>query len=156
MNHIHPTQTGTDAAARGADHVIITLGFTQSNRDAGYSSFSDGYRLGAQQMSVTVVVDGDGLLLTGEEWADEAFAATNQPGQAPAGPARAIQRALADQVRTPLRSLSVGDTVTVHGQMWACEPDGWRLVDGRGGDGEARRRSLHSSDLADISSEATQ
>jgi hypothetical protein len=26
--------------------------------------------------------------------------------------------------------LSVGDTVTVHGQMWACEPADWRRVDG--------------------------
>jgi hypothetical protein len=111
--------------------VIITLGFTESDRDADYSSFSDGYRLGARQVAVTIAVEDDGLLLTGEQWAEAAFAASNHPGQAPAGPARAIQLALAEQVRCRLRSLSTGDTVTVHGQMWACESAGWRRVDTR-------------------------
>ncbi len=110
--------------------MIITLGFTESDRDNDYCSFSDGYRLGARQVSLTVALDGDGLLLTGEQWAEAAFAASNHPGQAPAGPARAIQLALTEQVRFPLRSLSVGDTVTAHGQMWACESTGWRRIDG--------------------------
>jgi len=109
--------------------VIITLGFTQSDRDADYSSFSDGYRFGAQQQSVTIVLEGDGSGMTAEQWAEAAFEASNHPGQAPAGPARAIQLALAEQVHHRLRSLSVGDTVTVHGQMWACESVGWRRVD---------------------------
>ncbi len=25
--------------------------------------------------------------------------------------------------------LSVGDTVTAHGQVWACESTGWRRID---------------------------
>ncbi len=111
--------------------MIITLGFTKSDRDADYISFSDGYRLGARQMSVTIVLEGDGRHLSGEQWAEAAFIASNHPGQAPAGPARAIQLALAEQVRFPLRSMSVGDTVSVHEQMWACEGAGWRPVDAR-------------------------
>lgn len=109
--------------------MIITLGFTESDRTGGYSSFSDGYRLGARQVSVTIALEGDGHLLTGKQWAETAFVASNHPGEAPAGPARALQLALAEQVCFPLRSLSVGDTVTVHGQMWGCEPAGWRRVD---------------------------
>ncbi|MBO3736659.1 hypothetical protein [Actinoplanes flavus] len=107
--------------------MIITLGFTGSDRDAGYVSFSDGYRPGALQQ-VTLDGDGDGDEYSAEDWADAAFSASNHPGLAPAGPARAIQLALAGQVRVRLRSLSVGDTVTVHGQMWACEDVGWRRV----------------------------
>jgi len=85
-------------------------------------------------VSVTIAVEGDGLLLTGEQWAEAAFVASNHPGQAPLGGPRAIQHALAEQVRVPLRSLSVGDTVTVHGQMWACHSVGWRRVDIRPSD----------------------
>ncbi len=115
--------------------MIITLGFTESDRDNDYSSFADGYRLGARQMSVTIAIEGDGRLLTAEQWAQAAFVGSNHPGQAPAGPARAIQSALAEQLHFPLRSLSVGDTVTVHGQMWACESGaGWRRVDTRPAD----------------------
>jgi hypothetical protein len=108
--------------------VIITLGFTESDRDAGYVSFSDGYRHGARQQLVTIMLEGDGSRYDAEQWAEAAFVASNHPGEAPSGLARAIQLALADQVKVPLRSMSVGDTVTVHGQMWACENSGWRLV----------------------------
>jgi len=45
--------------------VIITIGFTESDRDNNYSSFTDGYRIGSRQTSVTIALDGDGLLLTG-------------------------------------------------------------------------------------------
>lgn len=109
--------------------MIITLGFTESDRDAGYISFSDGYRPGAPQQQVTLTLEGDGSQYSAEDWADAAFTASNHPGLAPDGPARAIQLALAEQARIRLRSLSVGDTVTVHGQMWACEDVGWRRVD---------------------------
>ncbi|MEV7230891.1 hypothetical protein AB0M79_28285 [Polymorphospora sp. NPDC051019] len=109
--------------------MLITLGFTQSDPDAGYSSFSDGYRVGVPQLSVTVALEGDGSQFTGEQWAEAAFVASNHAEAAPAGPARALQLAMAEQVSTRLRSLSVGDTVTVHGQMWACTGIGWRRVD---------------------------
>jgi hypothetical protein len=107
--------------------MIITLGFTEPDRD--YSSFSDGYRIGARQASVTIVLEGTGSGLSAEQWAEAAFAASNMPGPATDPYTAAIQHALAEQVRIPLRSLSVGDTVTVHGQMLACEPTGWRRVD---------------------------
>jgi hypothetical protein len=109
--------------------VIIVLGFTRSDRAAGYISFSDGYRVGARQVTVTIALEGDGLQYSAEDWAEAAFVASNYPGQAPAGPARAIQLALAEQVDHLLRSLSVGDTVTVRGQMWACESNGWWRVE---------------------------
>ena len=109
--------------------MIITLGFTESDRDAGYVSFSDGHRHGARQQLVTITLEGAGSQYNAEQWAEAAFVASNHPGEAPAGAARVIQVALAEQVTGPLRSLSVGDTVTVHGQMWACENNGWLLVD---------------------------
>jgi hypothetical protein len=114
--------------------MIITVGFTESDRDAGYVSFSDGYRPGARQQLVTITLEGDGTQYDPEELAEAAFVASNHPGEAPTGPARAIQLALAEQAPGPLRSLSVGDTVTMHGQMWACENSGWRRVDPPTGD----------------------
>jgi hypothetical protein len=109
--------------------VIITLGFTDSDRDADYVSFTDGYRPGARQQLVTITLEGAGSQYNAQQLAEAAFVASNHPGEAPTGPAKAIQLALAEQVHRPLRSLSVGDTVTVHGQMWACENSGWRRVD---------------------------
>jgi hypothetical protein len=101
--------------------MIILLGFTESDRDADYVSFSDGYRLGAQHVSVAISIEGDGTSLSAEQWAQAAFVASNHPGQAPPGPARAIQLAPAEQVRFPLRSRQFPDTVTVHRQTWAGE-----------------------------------
>ena len=109
--------------------MIITLGFTESDRAADYSSFSDGYRIGARQESVTVVLDGSGEAMTAKQWAEAAYEASNLRDAAPAGPAQTIHLALTTQVRGPLRSLSRGDTVTVHGQMLACEALDWRRVD---------------------------
>lgn len=109
--------------------MIITLGFTESDRAAGYISFSDGYRLGTRQVRISLILDGDGSALSGQQWAEAAYEASNHPGHAPTGPARAIQRALADQAPGARRSLSVGDTVTVRGHTWACEPSGWRQID---------------------------
>jgi hypothetical protein len=114
--------------------MIITLGFTESDRD--YSSFSDGYRTGARQTSVTIVLEGSGAHLSAEQWAEAAFAASNMPGPATDPYAAAIQHALAEQACFPMRSLSVGDTVTVHGQMLACEHAGWRRVDAPPATGE--------------------
>lgn len=111
--------------------MIIMLGFTVSDRDAGYVSFTDGYRPGAQQESVAVALEGDGSQLTGQQWAEAAFVASNHPGEAPTAAARAIQLALAEQAPGSVRSVSVGDTVTVHGETWACENTGWRRVDTR-------------------------
>jgi hypothetical protein len=116
--------------------MLITLGFTQSDQAAGYSSFTDGYRIGAHQESFTIELEGAGSMYTAAQWAEEAFTASNHPGTAPTQPARAIQLALAEQVSAPLRALSVGDTVTVDGIMLACTPVGFARVDEMGpGDG---------------------
>jgi hypothetical protein len=109
--------------------VIITLGFTESDLADGYSSFMDGYRIGATQLSVTIALEGGGSHLSTQQWAEAAFEASNNPEPASNHTVAAIRHALTEQVHTPLRSLSVGDTVTVHGQMWACESVGWRRVD---------------------------
>jgi hypothetical protein len=108
--------------------MIITLGFTESNRSRDYSSFADGYRIGAQQVSVTIALEGDGRRLPAQLWAEVVFTASNHPLSTDPLVV-AVQHALAEQVHTPLRSLSTGDTVTVHGEMWACESTGWRRVD---------------------------
>jgi hypothetical protein len=77
---------------------------------------------------VTIALEGDGTALSGEQWAEAVFTASNQPGTASHPIEATIQHALTDQVHGRLRSLSVGDTVTAHGQMWACDPTGWHQV----------------------------
>jgi hypothetical protein len=111
--------------------VLITIGFTQSDRSRDYSSFSDGYRIGAHQVSVTIALEGDGDTRSAPEWADAVFVASNTPQWSVDPLVAGIQHAMATQAGTGLRSLSVGDTVTVHGQMWACDPGGWHQVDAR-------------------------
>ncbi len=122
MNHLHPEPD----RHRG---VTITLGFTESDRAGGYVSYADGYRPGAAQVLVTIALDIDGSDRSPQDWADAVFQASNSPAPATDPAVAAIRHALAEQVHTPMRSLSVGDTVTVVGQTWACEPSGWRLVD---------------------------
>lgn len=109
--------------------MIIVLGFTLSDPDTGYSSFTDGHRPEARQQSITVVLEGAGTAYTAEQWAEAAFIASNHPSVAPTGPARALQLALAEQVSTLPRSLSVGDTVTAHGQTLTCTSTAWVTVD---------------------------
>jgi hypothetical protein len=123
--------------------MIITLGFTQPDRAHDYSSFADGYRLGARQVAVTVTVDADGIDLTPEAWAEAVFVASNDPAPPPAdsmAPAdravTAIRAALTEQVRFPVRSFSVGDTVTAAGVMLACQPTGWQQVGDPPDDGD--------------------
>jgi hypothetical protein len=109
--------------------MLITLGFTNSDRADDYSSFTDGYRLSATQHAVTIALSGDLPDLSGAEWAEAAYVATNSPVPPTDRAAAAIRAALDEQVRTPLRSLSAGDTVTVAGHIWACDRTGWHRVD---------------------------
>jgi len=90
--------------------------------------FSDGYRLGARQMSVTIALEGDGSAMSGDRWAEAVFLATNYPSGSTDPVVAGIQHALSTQVHSTLQSLPVGDTVTVHGRMWACDPTGWHEV----------------------------
>ena len=131
-NTTQPTRGLWRAGCRANRHVRFGKRPEETDRSKDRHRASGRlHRLGARQVSVTIAVEGDGLYLTGEQWAEAAFTASNHPSEAPAGPARAIQLALAEQVRGRLRSLSTGDTVTVHGQMWACESVGWRRIDTR-------------------------
>jgi hypothetical protein len=115
--------------------MVVTLGFTQSDRTRDYSSFTDGYQLGARQVAVTITVEAAGIDLTDQQWAEAVFVASNDPTPPPADPTTpadravaAIRHSLATQARFPLRSVSVGDTVTCGGVMLACQPVGWQAV----------------------------
>lgn len=130
-----PTQHPTTPAGNPDRFLLLTLGFTQSDRAHDYSSFADGYQLGARQVEVTLTVEATGIDLTGEQWAEAVFIASNDPTPPPADPTTpvdravaAIRHALSTQARFPLRSFSVGDTVAVAGVMLACQPAGWQAV----------------------------
>ncbi len=132
----HPT-TPTPSPSPGNGLVrltLVTLGFTQSDRARDHSSFTDGYRLGARQVAVTITVDATGIDLTDQQWAEAVFVASNDPypPTAPTTPfdrvVAAIRHALATQVHFPIRSFSLGDTVSVGGVMLACQCVGWRAV----------------------------
>jgi hypothetical protein len=117
--------------------LLLTLAFTQSDRARDYSSFADGYQLGARQIAVTVTVEAAGLDLAPEAWAEAVFIASNDPTPPPAEATTpvdravaAIRHALTTQARFPLRSFSVGDTVIVGGVMLACQSVGWQAVTG--------------------------
>lgn len=116
--------------------TTITIGWTKSDMDKGYSSFM-GYREGAEQHTETIVVDipddADESLIA--EWV---FQATNYPAPGTlTGAAHAIFVAI---VATGYRgrgahySLSVGDTITTRradgtgDTTLACENTGWRVV----------------------------
>lgn len=126
----HPT-TPTNGPDRS---MLVTLGFTQSDRSRDYSSFTDGYQIGARQIAVTITVEAAGIDLTPEQWAEAVFVASNDPHPLtdPTTPAdravAAIRHALATQIHFPTRSVSVGDTITAGGVMHACQPVGWRAV----------------------------
>jgi hypothetical protein len=136
METLMPTQHPTTPAhGHGRDRfMLVTLGFTQSDRARDYSSFTDGYRLGARQVAVTITVEAAGIDLTGEQWAEAVFVASNDPHPLtdPATPVdravAAIRHALATQVRFAVRTFSVGDTVTAGGVVLACQPVGWQPV----------------------------
>lgn len=112
----------------------VEIGFTITDRAAGYVPASDGYRKGAKQRVVTIdlfaVHAGEALAV-----AEAVFVATNAPAVvvAKSQMARDVLRALVALSRaqgTPSvpRSLSVGDTVTVEGVTVACASAGWKQV----------------------------
>jgi len=110
--------------------VTVTLGFTQSDRATGYSSF-DGYRPGARQEEVAVEIPtAEAYWRTAAEIAEQAFEATNAPYDV-TGLAATFREALYGPGKPSLRALSVGDTVTVarcadglHTRV-ACDRVGW-------------------------------
>ena len=115
--------------------VEVTIGWTISDPESGYSSFSDGYRPGAKQHCLTVrvhVPDEVNDASVVETIADAAFTATNHPYP---HTLRGIARQIHDGVTASNYrgseahySLSVGDTVTVSEVTLACARTGWQRV----------------------------
>ena len=116
--------------ATTAPAATILIGFTESDLDNGYSSF-DGFRPGASQRVTPVTVDGRLLAhLDAEAVAECIFVATNAPREVvEASPlAKAVCEALVAYVEADtyrVRSLSVGDTVTVHNTTVAVDRVGF-------------------------------
>ena len=115
--------------------VDVTIGWTRSDPEAGYSSFSDGYRPGASQHRLTVrvaVPDDADVAAAVEAIAEAAFAATNHPApETLTGYARQIYEGIAASGyigREAHYSLSVGDTVCVGEVTLACANTGWQRV----------------------------
>lgn len=116
-------------------NVEVTIGWTQSDRESGYSSF-DGYRPGAKQHTETVEVEIPETVSAQEaDWAtlhiaEAAFEATNSPFPK-TGLAQQINEALENKSfygQGGHYSLSVGDTVTVGEVTLACASFGWERV----------------------------
>lgn len=117
--------------------VEVTVGWTNSDMENGYSSFCDGYRPGAEQHTETFSLEvPEGA--TPEVVAEAVFLGTNSPYVAVE--AEQGVDTLAVRVHKAVQatgydgrgfhySLSVGDTVTVGGVMLACESGGWKVVE---------------------------
>jgi hypothetical protein len=111
----------------------ITVGFTESNRATGYSSF-DGYMVGAQQTEVEVEVPSSLVMAVphtpgitrAERVAEAVFYASNSPYAQNTPLGYALFSALS---QVPgLRSLSVGDTVTIEDTRLSCDRWGWSEI----------------------------
>lgn len=112
----------------------ITIGWTKSDRATGYSSF-DGYKPGAKQHTETFDLDFEP---DGNPWddavaiAEAAFHATNAPFVTAASLAGRMAEAISAtgyHGEGAHYSLSVGDTVTINGEvMLACGRMGWDRV----------------------------
>jgi hypothetical protein len=119
-----------DTLTTGTRAVEVTIGWTKSDRDNDYSSFSDGYRRGADQHTETIRVevpaDRDA-----EDIAEAVFFATNAPYLDPASREGKILAAIyanGYHGEGAHFSLSTGDTVTVGDTMLACARFGWEVV----------------------------
>jgi hypothetical protein len=83
---------------------------------------------GPAQRAVTLLVREAPERLGVEHWAEAVFVASNAPGPvAGEDPVDAAVRAAMHDA-TRLRSLSVGDTVTVEGETVACTSLGWQKI----------------------------
>jgi len=118
-----------DTLTTGTRAVQVTIGWTKSDRDRGYSSF-DGYVRGAAQhvetITVTALATADAQSI-----AESVFMATNAPYIDPAtfeGQILAAIYANGYHGEGAHFSLSTGDTVTVGDTMLACARFGWEVV----------------------------
>lgn len=117
--------------------TVLLIGLTKSDRAAGYSSFSDGYRPGAAQHVVRLTIETAEPAPTPREWAEHVYEAMNAPFEL-TGPSALVRTEITrlNVLGVRMRTLSVGDTVTVAGDpaagaggvMLACEGAGWADV----------------------------
>jgi hypothetical protein len=108
--------------------LLVTIGFTDPDPVRTYLGLRDTYQVGLKQTSITIRVLDEYAYGTALGWAEAVFAATNNPDDTLAPRPAAIKQAISAQVRHPLRPLAAGDTVTVFGQIWALQPDGWTHI----------------------------
>lgn len=111
--------------------IPVVLGFTQSDREKGYSSF-EGYQPGAFQFELAIDVEHDGSPLAIEYLAEKVYEAMNDPFPSREGLIGAINRAI-DAKRGPgvyVRTLSTGDTLTRldTGERVACASYSWERI----------------------------
>ena len=110
---------------------IIRIGFTKTDRANDYVPSMDGYRPGAEQEYVSL--DTGNTINDQEELADVAecvFMAMNAPDAA-GHHSETVRRLHAQLLGSRMRSLSVGDTVSVPEEGWTveCARAGWKLLD---------------------------
>lgn len=123
----------------------VTIGWTMSDLENGYSSF-DGYLPGAKQHREIIQIEWSNppvgaaaIQRTVESIAEAAFFATNAPRLTiPDGILGQVCRAMDEIFRTKVDgdtpwpgthwALSVGDTVTVNEATLACAKLGWERV----------------------------
>lgn len=112
----------------------VTIGWTKSDRENGYSSF-DGYRPGAEQHTEYLAIQittSTRIDSAADAICNAAFTALNDPFPSMlTGVARQIWEkvhATGYRGEGAHYSLSVGDTVTVDNVMFACEPTGWKQI----------------------------
>jgi hypothetical protein len=110
----------------------IDLGLTKSDRAGNYIPSCDGFRAGAEQEIFEYYVEVP-VGMRVEEIAEAAFEATNHPyPESLTGVAGALAALVEDDRLTRMRSLSVGDTVTVNfggeGARVVVEPFGFSRI----------------------------
>jgi hypothetical protein len=126
--------------------TTITIGWTihapapgsQGHRyaDESYTPFRDAWTPGQPQHVETITLELPDVLdhpvaITATDLAEAVFEATNAPEVREGSLAGLVQAAIQATGYTGREahwSLSVGDTVTVDGDIFACDMSGWRLV----------------------------
>jgi hypothetical protein len=111
--------------------VEMTIGWTISDMENGYSSFS-GYKQGAQQVTKTITIEAP-VGSFAEQIAEAVFQGTNAPPEFLSSGSMAAQVAgclasLGFRGQGAHYSLSTGDTVTVMGVTLAVESLGFKEV----------------------------
>lgn len=111
---------------------LVTIGWSKPSADLAHVPMLDGYRTGVTDQYILVVdVDLEGA--AGPEVAEAVFTATNHPepdrlAGTLAGRLLAAIQATGYRGREAHWSLSVGDTVCVGGDVYACATLGFDLV----------------------------